>query len=97
MKDQFPPTGGGINLFRDALKSDVPVVEMGNCFNEMFEGAAQPIQPPDNEGIPFPDILQRLLEAFALRFCPADDIGVDFGAPDLLQGIFLQIKGLFAG
>jgi hypothetical protein len=40
MKDQFPPTGGGINIFRNTLKPYVPVVEAGDGFNEVFEGAA---------------------------------------------------------
>ena len=28
MKDKLPPTGGGINIFRNALKPDFPVVEL---------------------------------------------------------------------
>jgi hypothetical protein len=38
-------------MFRDALKSYLPVVEAGDSFNEVFEGAAEAIKPPDNEGI----------------------------------------------
>jgi hypothetical protein len=40
MKHEFPPTGGGVNIFRNALKPYFPVVEAGNGFNEVFEGAA---------------------------------------------------------
>jgi hypothetical protein len=31
---------GGINIFRNALKPYFPVVEAGDGFNEVFEGAA---------------------------------------------------------
>jgi hypothetical protein len=37
MKDQFLPAGGGINIFRNALKPYFLVVETGNGFNEVFE------------------------------------------------------------
>jgi hypothetical protein len=58
MKDKFPPTGGGVNIFRNALKSDVPVVKMGHGLNQMLQRPSEPIESPDNEVIPFPDILQ---------------------------------------
>ena len=34
MKHQFPPTGCGVNIFRDAFKPDPSVVELRYCFNE---------------------------------------------------------------
>jgi hypothetical protein len=52
VKDQFSPTGGGVNIFRNALKSDVPVVKMGHGLNQMLQRPSEPIKPPDNEGIP---------------------------------------------
>jgi hypothetical protein len=52
MKDEFSPTGGSINIFRNALKPDFPVVKFGYCLNEMLERPSQPIKTPDNEGVP---------------------------------------------
>ena len=40
MKDQFPATGRRVYILGDALKADFPVVEAGDGFNEVFEGAA---------------------------------------------------------
>jgi len=52
MKDELPPTGGGINIFRNTFKPYLPVIETGDSFNEVFQRPAEAIKPPDNEGIP---------------------------------------------
>ena len=66
MEDEFPAAGGGINLFGETLKADIPAVQFSNALNEIFEGAAKPIKPPDNERIPIPDVVECLGQAFAL-------------------------------
>ena len=43
MKDKFSSGCGGIYIFRNALKPDFPVIEAGDGFNEMLEGAAEPV------------------------------------------------------
>ena len=40
MENEFPAAGGGINLLGQALKADIPAVQFGNAFYEIFEGAA---------------------------------------------------------
>ena len=72
MEDQFPPAGGRIDAFRQTLKANVPVVKLGESLNEVLEGTAKPIEAPDHEDIPFPEEIQRFLQAFALLLCPAD-------------------------
>lgn len=47
---------GGINVFRDALKANFPVIEVCDGFDKAFEGTSEPIQSPHNERIPFSDI-----------------------------------------
>jgi hypothetical protein len=37
MKDQFYSCSFGINIFLNALKADLPVIEVGGCLNEMLE------------------------------------------------------------
>src|SRR3954453_11520400 len=56
MKDQFSARGGRINLLGEALKADLAVIQLSDAFNEVFEGAAEAIQLPDNEGVTNSDI-----------------------------------------
>jgi hypothetical protein len=51
MEDEFPAACGGINLLGEAFKATIPAIQFGNAFNEVFEGAAKAVKPPDNEGI----------------------------------------------
>ena len=57
MENEFPATGGGVDVFRQALKANVSVVQISNPLNEVFERSAQPVKPPDNEGITLPYIV----------------------------------------
>jgi hypothetical protein len=38
------------------LEGDALSLHRGDCLDEMFEGTAEAIQPPDNEGISFPKV-----------------------------------------
>ena len=58
MENEFPAAGGGVDVFRQALKSDVSAVQFSDPLNEVFEGAAKAIKSPDNQGIPSPDVIQ---------------------------------------
>jgi hypothetical protein len=58
MENEFPAAGGGVDVFSQALKPDVSAVQIGNSLNKVFEGASKSVKPPDNEGIPCPDVLQ---------------------------------------
>ncbi len=40
MKDEFPPTGGSVDILGDALKANFSIVEVGYGVDEMFEGSA---------------------------------------------------------
>ena len=60
MENEFSATSCGIDVFRQALKSDVSTVQLGDPLNEVFEGAAKAIQPPDDERIPAPDVAERI-------------------------------------
>ena len=77
MENEFPATGGGVDVFRQALKANVSVVQISNPLNEVFERSAQPVKPPDNEGITLPYIqtvrfyaaIFSGLTSFAFIFC----------------------------
>jgi hypothetical protein len=79
------------------LKADLPVIQLSDAFNEVFEGAAEAIQLPDNESIPSPDIGERFSEAFPLSFCAGGGIGEDLRTPCLKECITLEVKCLVSG
>ena len=95
MKDQLPAAGCGINLLGETLKADILVIQLGNAFNEVFEGAAKPIKPPDNERVPIPDVAECLGQAFALCLCAADGIREDFQAAGRIECVLLEVEVLF--
>jgi uncharacterized protein (DUF2126 family) len=58
---EFPGLGPvsprpGKTLKGVALKANLPVVQLRNAFNEVFEGAAKPIQLPDNDSVTSTDV-----------------------------------------
>jgi len=95
VENEFPAAGGGIDLLGETLKANLPVVKLGNAFNEIFEGTAKPIKPPDNEGVPVPDVVECLGQAFALCFRAADGIREDFEATGRSEGVLLEVEVLF--
>ena len=51
MENEFPAACCGINVFSEALKADGSTVQIGDPLDEVFEGSAKAIQPPDDQGI----------------------------------------------
>ena len=97
MEDEFPAACRGINLLGETFKADIPVVKLGNPFNEIFEGSAKPVKPPDHEGIPVPDVGECLSQAFALGFGAADGIREDFQTAGSIESVLLKMQVLFSG
>ena len=58
MENEFPTAGGGVDVFSQAFKADVSIVQIGDPLDEVFEGAAKSIKPPDDEGILCPDVVE---------------------------------------
>ena len=63
----------------------------------MFEGAAEPIEFPDDQHIARAQGLEQLGEDWPLGAGAADDLGVDLGATGLRERIDLQIDRLILG
>jgi hypothetical protein len=64
---------------------------------EVFHAAAKTVQLPHDEGVAFPERIQRLGETGAPGLRAADRIVIDTIAPGALEGIELQIKVLVTG
>ena len=51
MKDQFSSGCGGVDILGDALEADVSVVQVGDGLDEVVEGSAEAVEPPDDQGV----------------------------------------------
>ena len=69
-------------------------MQLGDPLNEILERPAQPIQTPANQGIPVPDVGERLGQAFALGLCAADRIREDFQAAGRSKRVLLEMEML---
>ena len=47
----YSTRGGRVDGFGEALESDVSFFEVGDEFDEMFQGTRKTVKPPDNERI----------------------------------------------
>jgi hypothetical protein len=97
MKNEFPTAGCGVDIFRQTLKADVSAVQISDPFNEVFEGSAKSVKPPDNKGISRPDVVKRLGQAFSLFGCATYGVGVDFETAGSTECILLEVEVLFGG
>jgi hypothetical protein len=48
MENEFAPGGGGIDVLGEAAKANLAVTELSDAGDEVFEGAAKPVQFPEN-------------------------------------------------
>ena len=97
MEDQLPAAGGRVNALRQTFKPNVLGVEFCESFNEVLERAAKPIEPPDDEDVPFPEEVQGFLQAFALLLGPADCISEDFDTAGRFERVLLEVEVLVLG
>jgi hypothetical protein len=66
MKDQFSSAGCGIDVLGQALKAYPPFVKGSDGVDEVSQRPAQPIQPPDNEGVALSEVAESLSESLPL-------------------------------
>ena len=51
VEDELAARGGGVDLLGQALEADPPLRQRGHHLDQVLEGAAQAIEPPDDEGV----------------------------------------------
>ena len=61
------------------------------------QNLAQPVEPPDDQGVTLAQLLFKPGQAGALGSGAADGVADDFLAPGLLQGVLLEGQVLFCG
>lgn len=97
MEDQLATTGGGIDLLREALEPDPAAIELGQQVNQGSKGTAQTIESPDNEDIPFPDMLQCSGQSRPMGLGATGRVSKDLITASGLQGIQLEMERLVFG
>jgi hypothetical protein len=60
VEDQLAARGRRVDLLGERLKTDVAVIEFRDPGDEVLEGPAEPVKLPDNQGVVFPQMRERL-------------------------------------
>jgi hypothetical protein len=81
----------------EALQADPLVLEPADPRDQILDGAPQPIQPPDHEGVPGPQEFLAGGQPCALRHRAADAVDEDFFAAGARQGVLLERQVLLMG
>ena len=97
VKDQSPLGCGGVDRVIEALQADLTGHQVRDDREQMCEGAAEPIEFPDDQDIARAQDLKQLGEDRSFGAGAADDLGVDFGATGLCECVDLQIDRLVLG
>jgi hypothetical protein len=61
--------GGGVNTFLQAFKADSSLLQVCNSSNQVWEGTAKPIQPPDNQRITTAKMGEGICESRVSGLC----------------------------
>ena len=67
-----------------------PVIVSMRCLRDR----PQPVETPDDQGVALPEVAQGFVEPCALCLGSGCGVGEDAGTACLVQGVFLEIKGL---
>ncbi len=97
MKDKLAAAGRRINVLSEASKADALLVKCGDGVDEVFEGAAKSIQPPDNQHITLTRKVHGFSQTRSGRGGATGGIGKDAGTTNFGQRVALQGKRLFGG
>ena len=97
MEDELAAGAGGVDLLLQAHEADALVVKHVDRSYQLFQGPAEPIQPPDNQGVALAHELEGLGEAAPEGLGPAGLVGEDLLATRLGEGVVLQGQVLVLG
>jgi len=88
--------GSGIDLVSEGAEPEPGVLELVGERNQIFYASPQPVEFPDDEGVPVAEMFERLVQAGAGGFRAADGVGEDLLAAGVGQGVELQVEVLVA-
>jgi hypothetical protein len=97
VEDELATGGGGVDRLLQTPEPDPPVGQPGDGVDQVPEGAAEPVQLPDDQGVPGPQLVQELLEGRAVGAGAAGGLGEDPVAAGPLEGVDLELGVLVGG
>ena len=94
VKDQLPAAGCGVDSFLKAFQTNAHFFQFLGPHNQILEGPAQPVKPPDHKRVAFPKLLQDLPQSRSLGLGAGHDIFKQPFESTCFERITLQIKVL---
>ena len=96
-KTSLPPGGGGVDGLLEAPEPDAALGEAGDGVDQMPQGAAEPVEFPDDQGDAGPQLVQYLLEDGPVGAGAAGGLGEHPVAASTLEGVDLKLGVLVSG
>lgn len=90
VKDQFAAGRGRVQRLVQGEQPDPPVLELGHEVEEMAQGATEPVEAPDDEGVAAASEAQGLLKPGSVGTGAAGSVREDALAASAFQGLLLQ-------
>lgn len=95
MEDEPSARRGGVDVFSQRAEADAPCFQLADRLNQVRQGAAKPIQPPDDQHIAIAQISQRIGQAGPVCLGPGCRVLENPFAACIAQRIRLQGGVLF--
>jgi hypothetical protein len=91
VEDELAPGGGGVDRLLEAPEPDASVGQVGDGVDQVPQGAAQPIQPPDDQSVTGPQLVEELVEDWAVGAGAAGGLGEHPIATGSGEGVDLEL------
>jgi len=97
VEDELPAGARGVDRLGEEAESDLSLLEELNEVDEVAEAAAQPIELPDDDGVPRAEVVEHLRELGTIGPRTARVVDEQAGAADSAQGVDLEVGVLIDG
>src|SRR4051812_2401630 len=97
VKNQLAAAGRGIDLLLQGAEANPALLQLFDRVDEVGEGAAEPVQPPDDERVTRSEVRERLGQTRPVGDRARDSIGVDVFAASNSECVLLERESLVKG
>jgi hypothetical protein len=96
VEDEAAAGGGGVEGLLQGPESDAAAAQIGDDRDEVLEGASEPVERGDDEGVAGPQVVQGLDDLFPVGVHAAQLVGEDADAAGGLERAGLPVQALIA-